>query len=114
MSLDDQPLTLADFKKLMAEHEQKECLLKKEMLDEFMSAFPDGDPLPHRQYHQSKIDAAKAEKDFWVAAKMKLVEHGISGLVKVIWIVMGLALFGLSVQLGLKLPGISAWFGGMK
>lgn len=109
MSLDDQPLTLADFKKLMTEHEAKEVSLKEEMLNKFMSAFPGDDPVPHRAYHQSKIDAAKAEKDFWVAAKLKLVEHGISGLVKVIWIVVGLALFGLSVQLGLKFP-----FGGIK
>lgn len=104
MSLDDQPLTLADFKKLMAEHEEKEFVQQREMLAEYKAGFPNDDPLPHRYYHQRKIDAATAEKDFWVAAKLKLLEHGIGGLLKVLWILVGLAVFGLSVKLGLKIP----------
>ena len=106
MSLDDQPLTLADFRRLMSEHEEKEFENQKIMLEEYKAGFPNGEPLPHRHYHQRKIDAATAEKEFWEAAKLKLLEHGVSGLLKVLWIIVGLAIFGLSVKFGLKVPFI--------
>lgn len=106
MSLDDQPLTLADFKKLMREHEENEAKLKAEMVAQFMAAFPDEDPIGHCAFHQDKIDAARAEKEFWDAAKLKVLEAGVSGLAKAIWIILGLAVFGLSLKLGLKVPPI--------
>lgn len=106
MSLDDQPLTLADFKKFMREHEDNEAKMKAEMVAQFMEAFPDEDPLGHRSFHQDKIDAAKAEKEFWDAAKLKVLEAGVSGMAKAVWIIVGLALFGLSVKLGLRIPPI--------
>lgn len=104
MSLDDQPLTLGEFKKLMKEHEDNEFEQQNMMLEKYMSGFPNGEPEPHRYYHQRKIDAVAAEREFWVAAKLKILEHGVGGVIKVIWIVIGLALFGLSIKLGLKLP----------
>ena len=107
MSIDDQPLTLGDFKRLMAEHEENEFAQQNEMLEKCMAGFPNGEPEPHRHYHQRKIDAVAAEREFWVAAKLKLLEHGIGGLIKVLWIIVGLAIFGLSVKLGLKIPFIA-------
>ena len=104
MSIDDQPLTLGDFKRLMAEHEENEFAQQAAMLEKYMAGFPNGDPVPHRHYHQRKIDAATAEREFWVAAKLKLLEHGVGGLIKAIWVIVGLALFGLSIKLGLKFP----------
>lgn len=107
MSLDDQPLTLSDFKMLMAEHEGREAELKNDMLIKFMSAFPEGDPVPHRDFHQKKIDAAKAEQEFWEAAKVEVFKRGLGGFFHVIWIIGGLALLGLSVKFGFSLPFIS-------
>ena len=104
MSIDDQPLTLGDFKRLMSEHEANEFAQQNEMLEKYKSGFPNGDPVPHRDYHQRKIDAATAEREFWVAAKLKILEHGVGGLIKTIWIILGLALFGLSIKFGVKFP----------
>ncbi len=104
MSTEDLPLTRADFKAFMAEHEQRDAARNKEMMDEFMSAFPGGEPLPHRAYHQSKIDAAKAEKEFWEVAKVEVFKRGLGGVMHVLWILTGLALLGLSSKLGLPIP----------
>ena len=104
MSIDSQPLTLSDFKMLMAEHEQRDAECKKDMLAEFMSAFPNGEPLPHRAYHQSKIDAARAEMEFWEVAKVEVFKRGLGGVMHVLWIVAGLALLGLSVKIGVPIP----------
>lgn len=106
MSIDSQPLTLSDFKLLMAEHEQRDATRDKEMMDEFMSAFPNGEPLPHRAYHQSKIDAARAEREFWEVAKVEVFKRGLGGVMHVLWIVAGLALLGLSVKIGVPIPFI--------
>ena len=59
--------------KLIAQHEVNE----RAMWDEWMTrAFPEGDPESHRTYHQSKIDAATAEKEFYQTLKIKLAEAG--------------------------------------
>ena len=72
MSIDDQPLTLGDFKRLMSEHVENDEARDKNRLAEYKAGFPNDDPLPHRHYHQRKIDAATAEREFWEAAKLKL------------------------------------------
>ena len=108
MSLDDQPLTLGEFKRFLYEHEQRDAACKDEMLAEFRSAFPNGEPLPHKAYHQSKIDAAKAEREFWELAKVEVFKRGLSGIMHVLWMLAGLAILGLSVKLGVQIP----FFGG--
>ena len=109
MSIDDQPLTLGDFKRLMAEHEKNEFEQQNAMLKKCMAGFPNDDPVPHRDYHQRKIDAAVAEREFWEAAKLKILEHGVGGVIKTIWLILGLALLGLSIKLGVKFPFLSGW-----
>lgn len=106
MSAEDQPLTLGEFKKYLAEHELRDAACKAEMMAEFRSAFPDGKPLPHRAYHQSKIDAAKAEQEFWEVAKVEVFKRGLGGVMHVLWMIAGLALLGLSVKLGIPIPFI--------
>lgn len=101
---DKEPLTRRDFELFMAGHEQNEADQKKAMLDKFMSAFPGGDPVPHCNYHQSKIDAAKAEQRFWELAQAKIVEKGIEGIFGAIKIVVILAITGAAYKLGLTLP----------
>lgn len=104
MSIDDQPLTLGEFKRFLADHEQRDAECKAEMMAEFRSAFPGGEPLPHKDYHQSKIDAARAEKEFWEVAKIEVFKRGLGGVMHVLWIVAGLALLGLSVKIGVPIP----------
>jgi len=113
LPLDSQPLTLGDFRSLMSVHETNEAQMKAEIVAEFMSAFPDGDPHPHREYHQAKINAANAEKEaeisrkkMYEAAVTKIAEKGIEGVFGVARILVVIALVTLAVKFGIALP---AW-----
>ena len=95
--------------KLIAHHEVNE----RAMWDEWMTrAFPEGDPESHRTYHQSKIDAATAEKEFYQTLKVKLAEAGALGLLRmIIWLLM----MGLGATLAAKfglLPAFLSAIGG--
>lgn len=66
----------------IAAHEERERSL-------WNKAFPYGDLEAHRNYHQAKIDAAEAEKEFYQTLKMKLAEAGALGALKlVLWLLM--------------------------
>ena len=95
--------------KLIAQHEVNEWV----MWDEWMTrSFPEGDPESHRSYHQSKIDAATAEKEFYQTLKVKLAEAGVLGLLRmIIWLLM----MGLGATLAAKfglLPAFLSAIGG--
>lgn len=95
----------AAFTRALKDHEERERANVHTLLDELKKdAFPGGEPTPHKAYHQSKIDAARAEKEFWQAAKLKLVEKGVGALFHVIWIALGLVVLGLCMKLGIKPP----------
>ena len=91
--------------KLIAQHEVNE----RAMWDEWMTrAFPEGDPESHRSYHQTKIDAATAEKEFYQTLKVKLAEAGALGLLKlVLWLLM----MGLGAVIAGKLGVMSTFLG---
>ena len=94
--------------KVIAEHEERE----KKMWDDLMGkAFPGGDPEAHRDYHQTKIDAAKAEQEFWTTIKARLVETGIIGTVRLIcWLLfLGVSL-AVASRIG-QLPALMTWLG---
>ena len=95
--------------KLIAQHEVNE----RAMWDEWMTrAFPEGDPESHRSYHQTKINAAKAEQEFYQTLKIKLAEAGALGLLRmIIWLLM----MGLGATLAAKfglLPAFLSAIGG--
>ena len=95
--------------KLIAQHEVNE----RAMWDEWMTrAFPEGDPESHRTYHQAKINAAKAEQEFYQTLKVKLAEAGALGLLRmIIWLLM----MGLGATLAAKfglLPAFLSAIGG--
>lgn len=74
-------------------------------LDRFEQAFPldeygNMDSAGHRQFHESKIAAAEAERIFWQELKMKLAEKGIIGI--------------FTILVGLIIMGIVAKFGGSR
>ena len=89
--------------KLLAKHEENERAMWKEVLTR---AFPDGDPESHREYHQSKIDAAKAEQEFYTTLKFKLVETGALGVLRVI---MWLLIAGFGATVAAKLGVLPAF-----
>jgi hypothetical protein len=89
------------FDRKLRDHEEREQKRIKELFEELVSdAFPDG-LVKHRDYHQSKIDAAKEEAEFWKAAKMELTKVGVSALAGVVKAVLVLAVVGLMYKLGL-------------
>lgn len=91
--------------KLIAQHEVNE----RAMWDEWMTrAFPEGDPESHKHYHQTKIDAAEAEKEFYQTLKMKLAEAGALGALKlVLWLLM----MGFGAVIAGKLGVLSTFLG---
>lgn len=89
------------FDRKLRDHEVREQARIQALIDELKAeAFPDG-PEKHREYHQSKINAAKEEAEFWKAAKMELTKVGVSALVSVVKTVALLAFVGLLYKLGL-------------
>lgn len=88
----------------IAAHEERER-------DLWNRAFPHGDLESHRAYHQSKIDAAEAEKEFYQTLKMKLAEAGALGALKlVLWLLM----MGLGAVVAGKFGVLPLFFGGSK
>jgi hypothetical protein len=66
-----------------------EVLAKKvetmvQVVDNVMKGFPDGDPVKHREYHESLIAAAKAKEQFYRDLHHDLVKKGV-------WIVIVVA-----------------------
>lgn len=95
--------------KVINKHAENE----RAMLDELIKkAFPNGDPESHRDYHQAKIDAAEAEKEFYQTLKIKLAEAGALGVLKLI---LWLLAVGFSATIAAKfgmLPAFLASLGG--
>ena len=85
----------------IAAHEERERTL-------WNQAFPHGDPESHREYHQAKIDAAEAEKEFYQTLKIKLAEAGALGALKlVLWLLM----MGLGAVIAGKFGVLSTFLG---
>lgn len=90
-------VTNDDLDEALALHSQEERKHVAEAIAEVMRAFPDGVDT-HRGYHQSKIEAAKAEKEFWDTAKKAVITNGISGVFTLIKIILLLAALGLTAK----------------
>lgn len=103
----DEALILA-----FGEHEKREAeSLKNTIKELLLSLVPEGDPAPHRAYHQAKVEAAKAAKEA-EDAKRKLYEYlfriltekTAEGLVRVIRILFWIAVIAGLAKLGIVLP----------
>jgi len=70
-----------------------------ERWDQVVGAFPHGDIDGHHDYHYDKIQAAKAQEEFWNELKLDLIKKGTWA---VTIIVIGLIVTGISVKMGLK------------
>lgn len=94
----------AAFNRALLEHEVRE----RENVDKLVEQLkhdmvPNGNTYHHREYHQRKIDAAKAEEQFWITAKGELFKRGLSAFLTVVAVVIGLAVTGFLYKLGIKL-----------
>lgn len=94
------PVTYAEVVALFREHEARES----EMHQKFLTAFPNGDLEGHCSYHQSKIEAAKAEKEFWDTAKKSVITNGVTGAFSLLKIILTLAALGLMAKYGIVIP----------
>lgn len=56
----------------------------------------------HRRYHESMIEAAEAQTQFWRELKLEIAKKGIWGLLV---IVCGLIVVGLMTKFGLSVKG---------
>jgi len=90
-------------------HEERE----KTWIKGILEAFPDQDVEGHRHYHENKIKAAKAEEEFWKAAKSEVLKHGVAGILAVVKWALLLVVLGLAYKFGFgpvvaKVLGIGA------
>lgn len=69
--------------------------------EKIMSAFPDGDPVQHRLYHEAVMRAAKAQENFWNELRLEVAKKSAWG---VMLLIIGLLLTGLAIKTGLPLP----------
>ena len=93
------------FERMLRKHEAREDALWEERLQRLV---PNGDFDGHCTYHQTKIDAANAEKEFYQTLKMKLAEAGALGALKlVLWLLM----MGLGAVIAGKLGVLSTFLG---
>lgn len=92
------PITLDDLDEALEMHAQKERAYMKTMIDSVLVAFPGGDLGGHHDYHNRKILASQAEEEFWKAAKLTLIQAGVNGFVRLVWIVLLLIALGLTVR----------------
>ena len=95
--------------KVIAEHETRERAMWGETMDK---AFPGGDPEAHCAYHQTKIDAAKAEQEFYATLKARLVETGIIGTVRLVSWLLFIGVTALVASRVGQLPAFLTWIGG--
>ena len=93
------------FERKLIEHEVREADHMRTLLSELKNeAFPDG-ATAHRLAHQTMIDAAKAEAEFWQVLKTEMVSKSIWGILRILGI---LVLAGAAVKLGLW-PVYMSW-----
>ena len=60
---------------LLANHMKGE----DQLIQEFKNAFPGGDPVGHRMYHEELINQAKVKKEFWLKLTFELAKWGLIG-----------------------------------
>ena len=95
------PITVDDLDEALEIHSVKEWAYLREVFAELKAAFPDGDFRRHHDYHEQKNKAAQAEEEFWKTAKTTLIQAGVNGIIKLVWILCLLVMLGLTVKFAL-------------
>ena len=92
------PITVDDLDEALEIHSVKEWAYLREVFAELKAAFPDGDFRRHHDYHEQKNKAAQAEEEFWKTAKTTLIQAGVNGVIKLVWILCLLVMLGMTVK----------------
>ena len=92
------PITVADLDEALVLHAAKEREYLREVIAELMVAFPAGDLRGHHDYHVRKIKVAQAEEEFWKTAKLTLIQAGVAGIIRLVWVIFLLIALGLTVK----------------
>lgn len=95
------PITADDLDEALEIHSVKERAYLREVLVELKAAFPDGDFRRHHDYHEQKNKVAQAEEEFWKTAKTTLIQAGVTGVIRLVWILCLLVMLGLTVKFAL-------------
>ena len=76
-------------------------MMKLAKINSAFARNPDGtvDHAGHRHYHESMIEAAEAQTQFWRELRLDIAKKGVWGL---LIIICGLVLVGLSAKLGIS------------
>ena len=70
-----------DMDKKLSQHMSEETLLLAEEIAKLINkAFPGEDPLGHRTYHETQMQAAADRAAFWKAMRIEISKWGIIGL----------------------------------
>lgn len=96
----------------LAEHEEREQARYDSSMEKLRHELvPDGKPAPHKEYHQRKLDAAKAEQEAWETRKLmyeavisRLAAKGLDGAVNLLWVIILMGLLAVTARLGFSLP----------
>lgn len=99
-----------DILRMFEQFESRHKALIREMREEMLSGFPNGDLKAHAEYHEARNRAAKAEEEFWRAAKSEALKQGVSGAIAVLKTVGVLALLAMAYKIGLG-PAAAKVFG---
>ena len=91
-------ITVDDLEEALEIHAAKEREHLREVIAELRSAFPNEDFRRHHDYHEQKNKAAQAEEEFWKTAKTTLIQAGVTGVIKLVWIICVLVMLGLTVK----------------
>jgi hypothetical protein len=89
------PVTIDDLDEALEMHSLRERNELSDMIDtkvsdvrnQLLYAFPDGIE-GHRSAHQAMIEAAKAEKEFWVGLSRRIAEKSIWGILHILAILL--------------------------
>lgn len=72
-------------------HIQEEATL----MSNFLKAYPNEDPVAHRQYHEAVMRAAEEQEKFWRELRIDVAKKSIWGLITIL---VGLVLAGVAVK----------------
>lgn len=95
-----------------AKHEKREIENLERRIDEFRHELvPEGKTFPHKDYHQSLMDAAEAQKEaeqerakMYRMAQTQIVTKGIEGVFGLLRVLVLIGLAALALKLGFKIP----------
>lgn len=86
---------LTEFYRQFRQHAAKlELHMDREeaQLSKLLGAFPNRDPTEHRKYHESLLEAADAQRKFWLDLRLDIAKRSIWAVLTIAVVLIGWAL----------------------